>query len=182
MADVTGATKPTNATTVDVAGDIADVYDHFGAQGKYSVTNAAALPASNNWVGRQLMAEDTKWRYQCTALPGTWAVISTPATTPTVSYGGGYSLTAGSVYLNGLFVTLSFTVTKTSEIGHDDTVLTLPSGYRPVATSVATGRMHGVANYNTAHVEVSTAGVLKVFFNGANTETKLSVNMTYLRA
>jgi hypothetical protein len=182
MADVTGATKPTNATSVDVAGDIADVYDHFGDQNKYSRANAAALPASGNWLGRQLMAEDTKWRYQCTVLPGTWAVISTPATTASLSMGSGYSLTSGNVYLNGLFVTVSLTVTKSSTIAHDDTVLTIPSGHRPAALSVSTGRMHGVANYNTAHVEVSTAGVMKVYFNGANTEDKLSVNMTFLRA
>jgi len=182
MADVTGGTAPTNASSVDVAGDIADVYDHFGAQSKFSVANAAALPASGNWVGRLAMTEDTKWLYQCTALPGTWGVIQTPATTPTISFAGAYSLTAGNVYLDGLFVTLSLTVTKGSTIDHDDTVLTLPSGYRPAAATVATGRMHGVANYNTAHVEVSTAGVMKVYFNGANTENILSVNMTYKRA
>lgn len=182
MADVTGGTPPTNASTFAVPADMADIYDHFGGQSMFSVANAAALPASGNWLGRQAMAEDTKWRYQCTTLPGTWAVVATPATTPTISYGGGYSLTTGNVYLNGLFVVLSFTVTKSSTIAHDDTIMTIPTGFRPVATAVATGRMHGVANYNTAHVEVSTAGVLKVFFSGANTETKLSVNMTYPRA
>ena len=148
MADVTGAVKPTNASAVDVAGDLSDVYDHFGGQDKYSVTTAASLPATGNWKGRRLMADDTGNLYVCTALPGTWEKVTLTddtgefqAASPTdLTFGSGWShhnlsgwsgvrlrVKNGRVMLNGAAAKGSW--------ANLDTIATLVAGYRP-ATQV----------------------------------------------
>ena len=57
---------------------ITDVYEHYDALVGESRATAAELPATGNWLGRQIMAEDTGALYQCTALPGTWRRIWSP--------------------------------------------------------------------------------------------------------
>ena len=52
------------------------IYAHFDALTGETRANAAALPVSGNWVGRTIMAEDTKVVWICTALPGTWKPIA----------------------------------------------------------------------------------------------------------
>lgn len=100
MADVTGATKPTNASAFDVPGDIADVYDHFGDSAKFTVANVAALPATGNWVGRRLFVQSDKTLRVCTALPTTWEVLARAAVvtsyTPTWTAAGGGTPAVGT--------------------------------------------------------------------------------------
>lgn len=96
MADVTGIPVPTNASPFDVPGDIKKVADAVGDQTRYSVANAAALPASGNWLGRILMTQDTKDLYKCTALPGTWEYIANGVKRTTGS-SGSLSLTLTSI-------------------------------------------------------------------------------------
>lgn len=137
MSDVTGGTPPTNASTFDAANDIADVYAHFGAQAQYSVANAAALPASGNWVGRHLMTEDTDAWYLCTALPGTWSKVTQPATvagsTVTPTAGAGFTLSSNQLFVRNGWLMGTIVWNRTSgTLSHADVILTMPSGYGPL--------------------------------------------------
>lgn len=64
MTDVTGGTPPTGGSEFKPHEHIAEAYAHFGDAGMFAVANAAALPSSGNWPGRQLMTEDTGIVYQ----------------------------------------------------------------------------------------------------------------------
>ncbi len=93
MADITGGTPPTNASAFAVPADITAVYDHFGGPTFYHVANAAALPSSGNWAGRQCMTDDTDALY---AHNGTaWRLVSQPWTVFTPSLLSG-TMTLGS--------------------------------------------------------------------------------------
>lgn len=72
MAGKTGYTEVTNAMPPEGPDQINDVYEHFDALTGETVTTASNLPASGNWLNRTIMATDTKERYVCVALPGTW--------------------------------------------------------------------------------------------------------------
>ena len=132
MADVTGGTPPTNASPFAVPADIKAVYDHFGDQAKYSVATAASLPASNNWLGRALMAQDSKILYLCTALPSTWTqahlLADTGWITPTLVNGWSSVATQTVQYrrLNGVVMCRG-----RGTGGTTNTMFTLPAGFRP---------------------------------------------------
>lgn len=64
MADVTGTPVPTGASPFRVSEDLEALADHFGAPEMFQVANAAALPASGNWVGRRLPVADTGVTYR----------------------------------------------------------------------------------------------------------------------
>lgn len=75
MADVTDAPVPTGASEFDVPGDLGALADHFGGLDMYSRANAAALPSTDNWEGRQLLARDTRIVYVWTSVG--WERLST---------------------------------------------------------------------------------------------------------
>ena len=80
MAGRTGYTAVDNSSPMLGPDQITDVYKHYDALVGESRPTAADLPATGNWLGRQIMAEDTGSLYQCTALPGTWRRIWSPGT------------------------------------------------------------------------------------------------------
>ena len=175
MADVTGGTPPTNASPFAVPADIKAVYDHFGDQAKYSVATAASLPATGNWLGRYLTAQDTTIPYVCTALPSTWVqahlLADTGWTAATLqnswaNFGGTYGSAAyrrlnGQVFLRG--------VVKDGSITSGTAVLTLPAGYRPGSTR----RFVSVSSTGFAVLEVNTAGQVLCNVVGSNASLSL---------
>jgi hypothetical protein len=58
MADVTDAPVPTGSSEFDIPGDLGRLADHFGDGNMFAVANAAALPSTDNWVGRMLTTSD----------------------------------------------------------------------------------------------------------------------------
>lgn len=54
----TGYTPPTNASSMLGPSQMADIYAWFDARVDLSVANAAALPSSGNWTGRQAITQD----------------------------------------------------------------------------------------------------------------------------
>lgn len=93
MAGRTGYTPITNASPMLGPDQVTDVYEHFDPLVGESRATAAGLPATGNWLGRQIMAEDTGALYQCTALPGTWRRIWSPGT-PFAEAAGSASIAA----------------------------------------------------------------------------------------
>lgn len=110
-----------------------------------------------------------------------WLPAYTVPKPATITLGSGWALSFGGAYLNGAFIVIQATFTKTSAIVSGDLVGTLPVGYRPSADLVSAGRLHGVASYNAAEARVYTNGEIRTWFTGANNETKLSVNCIFLR-
>lgn len=111
MTGRTNYTGPTNGSSFDVPGDIADVYAHFDGLLDKSVANPAALPGSGNWNGRQVFVESNKLLYQH---DGTgWVVVggdipiglarrtTTALTAPSGSYGDMSATAAWSTALSG---------------------------------------------------------------------------------
>lgn len=76
MAGRTGYTATPAAFDPQVHMDA--IFAHFDPLIGESRANAASFPASGNWLGRVIMAEDTGGLYLCTALPGTWKALTEP--------------------------------------------------------------------------------------------------------
>ena len=72
MTGRTGYTAYDDDSAYDPAAHVTDVASHFDALIGETVDTASNLPTSGNWVGREIMAEDTLAIYRCTALPNTW--------------------------------------------------------------------------------------------------------------
>lgn len=173
MADVTGGVPPTNASPFAVPADMADIYDHFGDQTMYSVANAAALPASGNWKGRTLMAEDTGAVYRCTALPATWSKgvedtgwINATLLNSWVAFGSGFS-TPGYRRLNGMVYLRG--VVKDGVLTQGTSIFTLPAGFRPSATL----RFATVSSTAFAIMHVTAAGAVATEIVGSASSLSL---------
>jgi len=181
MADVTGGTPPTNASTFDVAGDLTDVYAHFGSQTMFSVATAASLPASGNWPGRELMTEDTDALYRHDGT--SWARVSQPWTTFTASWSGWALGVGGSVLVsrykidNGECVVQYAGRLGTSGFSVNDPILTPPVSMSSViefdpsciqatltddsAGAIGRYRAAGIAGPSTLRVQIAgTSGLL----------------------
>lgn len=110
-----------------------------------------------------------------------WLPAYTVPKPATISLNTGWTIEFGGAYLNGAFIVVQCTFVKNSAVASNDLVATLPVGYRPAQELSSAGRLHGVANYNPADARIYPNGQIKPFFNGANNETKLSVNCIFLR-
>lgn len=129
MADVTGFTRPTNASPFDVPGDINKLADHFGDPGMFSVPDAASLPAAGNWPGRLLTVADTGaiYKYNGTA----WEMIYRPEESTTATPGSGWGTpTHNTLFRRYEWVEFRFNATRTSNLATGGTVATIPAGYR----------------------------------------------------
>lgn len=135
---------------------------HFDQLIGETVPTASALPASGNWVGRDVMTEDTKEIFRCVALPGTWRLVSSIEESGTVAPTNPWSVStetqlvkrAGWVLYVGSFTRGSGSVGLSVPMG------VIPAAFRPVSR-VATGCMiTGSGHAGTA--EIDTAGVVTV--------------------
>jgi len=91
-----GAGAPSTATDLNLISDWA------ASVAGETRASAASLPATGNWVGREIMAEDTGALYLCTALPNTWQRIWSPGTP--------FAEATGTISLTSSFQTINFPV------------------------------------------------------------------------
>lgn len=110
-----------------------------------------------------------------------WLAAYTVPAPAAISLNTGWALSFGGAYLNGPYIVVQATFTKNVAIVSGELVCTLPVGYRPAAEVVAGASLHGVAAYVPAVSSVVLNGQLKTYFSGTSSETKLSVNFTFLR-
>jgi hypothetical protein len=126
MAGRTGYTAITNGDAYNPAVDMTGILEHFDPLIGEEIDTASNLPASGNWVGRTITAEDTGivyvntdgatgWEAAFTAAP----IAFTPSVTgvTTSSSNARYSLAGGRCFVEGSF-----------------TVSAAPSGTLAVAT------------------------------------------------
>lgn len=139
-------TGRTNFTSTPPAFDpqthIDAVCTHFDALVGESKANAAALPATGNWVGRSITTVDTGSLYLCVALPNTWQLVfrDTGWVNPPAFNTGWSNHDAGfdpvQIRIRGGFLVISGRVDKTAAAGQ--VIFTLPAPYRPSRLALIT--------------------------------------------
>lgn len=177
MAGRTGYTAPTASQSPNGPAQMTTIYTHFDALIDASVATAASLPAASNFKGRQFFVEDTQTLQISTG--SAWIIVGGNVLTVAPAYQSGWSLQSGSVNRCGRWIELPATFQKTSAIANNDLIGTLPAGSRPASIITTPAGMHGVSSYNLSLVQVATTGEIRVFFNGANSETRLSIQMRF---
>jgi len=143
MAGKTGYTPISNGSPMEGPEQITDVYEHFDDLIDQVKANIAALPISGNWLGRRIIANDTKIVYRWNgaawkAWESGWITYTAALTNLTVGTGGSalavtkYRYVGGEVEVDLLFVL----GTSGSGVGTNPTVA-LPMSVAPVAHPTA---------------------------------------------
>ncbi|ANJ26828.1 hypothetical protein [Agromyces aureus] len=180
MAGITGWTNTPD--TFDPAPQIDAVYGHIDAKLATPVANAAALPASGNWIGRQLMASDTGIVWVCTALPGTWKrlALADDSGWTALTLNGSWTANGGGTnpplarVLNG-HLEITGLIDRAAPAG--GTAFTLPVGMRPVKTAVVLA----FSNSGACGLFIPASGVVDVIstagtaLTGAVTSISLTI-------
>lgn len=139
MAGKTGYTPIANTDEMEGPAQITGVYEHFDKLIDFTVDDATKLPQSDNWVGRQVRAMDTRKVYVCTALPSTWVGEEAYATFTTLIGGlqdGPYNGAGAITPVPTATKNASWVTTSAGTSGN--TVLTVAVGVYVVTWDVST--------------------------------------------
>lgn len=139
MADVTGGDPPIGSSEFNPPLHFDEVYKHFGDPEMFAVANAAALPASGNWLGRMLMTSDTGFVYRWTG--AAWKVVAGDTGNVALTLESGWTGSSTYRVVNGM-ASMNGRLDATSGAGAVVTVV--PAVARPASERVTLGIASGL--------------------------------------